>query len=796
MQSRWPTTSFTAVFAIAIVTVWAVTVAVAPAVAQTQLRRINVGVVVDGAGLGGSMREQLAQEVLSLTQREFDVRFLSDYTVPTDGTIESARAALQLLYQSAAVDLVIAGGPVVSHVAVTEYPDGLPKPTVAPAVLHAREQGAPLKGQSSGVTNLNYLAYPVDIVADLRVFQQVAEPSHVVFLLASPMREAIPNLDAHYLAAAASVGLTASIVDGFDDAASLLAALPQAADAVFLAQPLALSADGMQELAQGLVERGLPSFVAIGTSQVEAGLLMGLHSDADVSRVARRVALNIQRILLGESAASIPVFFQRAQRLTINARTATALGVSPSWSVLTEAKLVGAPTGDTGRKLDLVSVVREATAANLEMAAQSHAVAAGRQQVREARAHLLPQLELTATGVLLEEDLASVIQAERTVDGGASLTQALYAEPAWAAWASQKHLQRRREAELQQLRLDVAQAAATAYLNVLRAKTAERVQRQNLELTRSNLELARVRREIGISGPAEVYRWESQIATARIGVIDANAARNQAEINLNRVLHRPAEESFETQQTGLFDDDLVTHDKRFIRFLDNKAAFRVFRDYMVKDGLASTADLIGIDAAIAASERGLLSAQRSRWLPSFGLRGEVNNHFSREGAGAASPAPGGDASWNIGVSAVLPLYSGGAKFAAATRAAQELAQLQLQRQAIAEAVEARIRVALHGAGASYAGISLAEDAALAAAQNLELVEDAYGRGVVSILALLDAQNASILAAQGAANSVFDFLVDLMEVERAIGKFYCFAEADQREAWFRRANNYIDNRLEE
>ncbi len=108
-----------------------------------------------------------------------------------------------------------------------------------------------------------------------------------------------------------------------------------------MAQPLGLSSAGLQQLAQGLIELRLPSFVAIGISQVTAGLLVGLHSDADATRLARRVALNIQRILLGEPAATIPVFFQRSVRLTINTSTAEALGVSPSWSVLTEAKLVG-----------------------------------------------------------------------------------------------------------------------------------------------------------------------------------------------------------------------------------------------------------------------------------------------------------------------------------------------------------------------------------------------------------------------------------------------------------------------
>lgn len=764
--------------------------------AAAQRPRVDVGLVVDVRGPHVErLRTTLATEVQALTQREFDVRFSSDYTVTTDGTVAGARRSLELLYRAAAVDLVIAGGPVVAHAALELGRAGrLPKPTVASGVLHAGVQRAPLAGQASGVGNLNYIAFPTDVPADLRVLAQIVDFNHVAFLFSGRIATAIPELEAHYLAAARAVGAEATVVAVSGDVDAVLAALPAVADAVFLAQPLDLGRDGMARLAAGLRERRLPSFSAVGTSQVEAGVLLGLHSDADQSRLARRVALNIQRILLGEDAGTLPVFFHRSERLTINMTTADAIGVSPSWSVLTEAELVGARDESLRRQLTLTAAVREAMGSNLDLAAARYTVAAGRQQVREARARLLPQFELQAAGVLIEEGLGSPLQTESSVDGTAAVRQALYAEPAWAAWAAQKHLQRGREAELEQVRLDVAQAVAVGYLNVLRAKTAERVQKQNLELTRSNLELARVRREIGVSGPSEVFRWESQIATARRAVILANATRNQAEIGLNRLLHRPLEEAFDIEETGLFDPDLVTHDERFRRFLADKRTFRVFRDFMVHDGLSSAPELIALDAAIAAGERTLVSSQRAHWQPAVGLRGALSRHLLRDGAGAQQPAPGGDASWSLGISASLPLWSGGGKFAAAARAAEELAQLSRQREALTEAVAARIRVTMHQAGASYAAIGLSEDAAVAAAKNLELVEDAYGRGVVSILALLDAQNAATLAEQGAANSVFDFLVDLMATERALGKFYLFAEDERREAWFARANDYIDARL--
>ena len=355
----------------------------------------------------------------------------------------------------------------------------------------------------------------------------------------------------------------------------------------------------------------------------------------------------------------------------------------------------------------------------------------------------------------------------------------------------QGDLQRALEQEREQVKLNVAHEAARTYLNLLRAKTFERIQKDNLRLTRSNLELARVRQQIGMSGPAETYRWESQMATARNAGIQANTQRNVAEIALNRILHRPLEEDFDTEEIGLHDENLITHDPRFIRFIDNKHNFGIFREFMVEDGIASAPELKGLDAAISARERALTLAQRAHYLPTVALKGDVTRHISREGEGSSIDPIGGDANWTLGLNATFPLYKGGAKFAASKEAAEELDGMRLQREAVVERVEQRIRSALHVAGAAYAGIGLSEDAAIAAVKNLELVEDAYGRGVVSILDLLDAQNAQLVAEEGAANSVFDFLLTLMEVERAIGKFYFFAEEMYREAWFAKAYSFFE-----
>ena len=84
---------------------------------------------------------------------------------------------------------------------------------------------------------------------------------------------------------------------------------------------------------------------------------------------------------------------------------------------------------------------------------------------------------------------------------------------------------------------------------------------------------------------------------------------------------------------------------------------------------------------------------------------------------------------------------------------------------------------------------MAELSADAAGRSLELVTDAYQRGAASILDLLDAQNQALVAREGAATAVFDYLLDLMAVQRAVGRFDFFLTAEQHQQFLGRLDRF-------
>ncbi|NKB72799.1 MAG: hypothetical protein GKR89_37485 [Candidatus Latescibacteria bacterium] len=641
-----------------------------PLVAQTPAT-VHIGLVLDGPHQ--PYRNEVAQfhaAVAELTRGAFDVRFDPALSILADGTAQGVEAALDRLLEAPQVNLIIAAGPLASHAAGRRGP--LPKPVIATSVINPKVQGIPLQEGSSGVKNLNYITFPSDVQRDLKTCLEIAPFTKAALLYSQAIGQAIPDLWDHYLAQGHAAGIEGVPIPVGDSVASTLAALPDDIEAVFVALPLALTPTQFEELAAGLIERGLPSFSALGVDQVEAGLMVGLHPDSDISRLVRRLALHTQRILLGDPPESLPVVFSRSEHITINMATARAVGVSPSWAVLTEAKLLRPDIQvPLQRTLSLQQAVGEALAANLELAAGQQELAAGAQQVRQARAQLLPQIGLEATGALLDETLASPIQPQRSGAGQATLTQLIYAEPARANLAIQRHTQAARQLEYVQLRLDIVHRTATSFLSLLRAQTFEQVQQDNLALTRTNLELARLRQTIGVSGRSEVLRWESQIATSRKRLIGANAQRNAAEIGLNRLLSRPQlEESFATVETGLSDPTFITHDKRFAHYMGNPFNFKIFRNFMAIDGLETAPELQRLDALLAAGERNLASARRAFWSPTLALQGTASSQFYE--SGKSSEVPLDDSRWTVGLSLNFPLYSGGAKFADNRRAAAEL----------------------------------------------------------------------------------------------------------------------------
>ena len=766
---------------------------------NAQNKSVSVGLVVDHKLPElNRFTDQIEAEVESLLSSQYQVNFKRFY----EGNLVDNPQAVDLLIQKALdddeVDIIVGIGLVVS----TGLAQGAPfeKPVIATTVLDPDLQEIPYEDGTSGIKDFTYVVSPTDFYRDLEVFYNIYPFTKLTLLIDEYLVPQIDQTDPQFDSFMNDRQANFQLISVTGNHQAVLDQIASDADAVYVGPIIGMESSQLNQLIQGINQRKLPSFSFIGRPAVERGVLAGLAPASNFERIARRIALNIERYLDDEKLSKISVEMNYQESLTINMATARTIGFSPGWDFLRDGVLLHETEMSIERNISLQDVIEEALENNWSLAIADKNVEIGQKEVLENRASLLPQLDISGTSSMIDSDRAAASGGqfpERTTTASSSFSQLLYSDGAMANFQVAKMLQKARVEERAATRLDVIQEVTEAYLNLLITKTVERIQKENIRLNRINLQLAEVRQEVGYEGPSDLYRWQSNIALANIDLNNAQANRRNAEINLNRILNRPLDEPFNTIESDILDANLITNDARLNQYVDNPEDLRGFTAFMVNEGLTQLPELRQLDASILAQERLIKLYRRNFYVPDIGLAGSADYLLNKGGAGSGDiqVTPGlevpNDLTWSLGLSATLPILTGGKRSATLQKGLVELQQLQFQRFDLVNQLEQRIRSNMQNVGASFSNIQLSEEAQEASLKNFNLIQEAYKQGTVSVINLIDAQNAAIQAQLNAANAGYNFIIDLLSVDRAVGKYYSLSTTEERENYFQRLKEFTD-----
>ncbi len=739
----------------------------------------------------------IQQELLALTRDDFDARFPDELVVTLDNPTADASRILEQFVADDQVTLIITQGFLSSEVAARGAPWS--KPVIAANVFDAELQGFPETNGVSGVANFTYVALPPPgpVVRDLTRFRELISFSQAAILVDEAAAVTFETFIDQLLNASAELGITLELVPVGITAASGLDRLPDDIEAVYVTPLYRMDSEEFEVLTRGIAARNLPSF-SYSANDVERGIMASLGS-VDLPLLARRIALNAYRILIGDAAETLPVTLVPDEELVLNMRTVRELDTVLPLEMTLEAERLYDAREDFDRSVTLRSAMEEAMEANLSLAIEDQEVLSGSQDVRLARSNLLPNLQASVTGATISKQLAESsfgIQSQHSIDSELTLQQLLFSSEAVANLSAQKSLQQSRQLNRNALELDVGLEAAEAYLNVLRSKTLEQVQQDNLDLTLASLRMARQRERIGSAGPGERLRLESELARRRGDRIDAYAIRSAAEITLNQVMNRPLSEPFATPEADL-EGRALLEGTLATSYLTNLNQFELLSDFLVTVAVSLSPEIQSLDAITLAQERLLTATRQAFYLPTVGLQGNVSTNVLREGAGSSSSMnfPGAerpDFPWSAGMSVNLPLFQGNSRSARRERTAATLAQVELQRDMAVQRIEQNVRVQLQFARASLGVVRESETAARTAQESLELVTEAYGQGLVTVVDLLEAQTNMLLSNRNVTNAIFDYLINLKRVERAVGRFEAFATPEEQINFIQRLEEYIQS----
>ena len=261
--------------------------------------------------------------------------------------------------RDSSVSVVVTLGSISSHLLARS---GSPsKPAIAGTIIDASWQAISQKEGASGVRNLTYIDQSYPVGGTLGDFHHLIPFRRLAIVLDRDLLQGIPQLKASATRMVRqSANAQAVIVAAGDRVDEILGAIPAGVDAVYLTPLPTMSEGDYARLIAELNARRLPTLSYTADPDVRLGALASYEPSENWQRRARRVAVNLQRILAGDDAGTLPVRLVSAPRLTLNLATARLIGFSPGWSVLTDAELAGVDSAGPADTLTLVETMKRA----------------------------------------------------------------------------------------------------------------------------------------------------------------------------------------------------------------------------------------------------------------------------------------------------------------------------------------------------------------------------------------------------------------------------------------------------
>jgi outer membrane protein TolC len=727
---------------------------------------VVIAVVRDGPPPGQDIVPLIEEELALHLPRGMAASFRVDPAFDAGWDPDRINMALEKALQDPESDLVLVTGSL-GTAAYLQRADIFPLPSAS--------------DDRSPVENLAYMVQSHRAARDVKVFRSLAEFETLAILAGAEEVPLLGMVGPRLVNAQESAGLTLDVVGVSPDVDATLASLPPSAEAAYLTALPRLSSLARKSLIDGLTKKGIATFSTLGHPDVEDGVFAGLTPDTR-QQVVRRVALNISRLMRGESTEQLPVLIRTDSKLLINARTAAelALPIAPQTRILASF-LHGEALEQQVQHLSLTEALNTAVEQNTFLSIQDAATATARESVGIAKSDLLPQLGLDLSALGTDAEIAFTnagVSTDGSVRGALALRQMIYDDRAVSDYKSAKKVAVSSEHDLETVRLDVLADAGRAYVNLARAQALLEVEQSNLQLSEDHLELAILREEVGYSGRDEVLRWQAVVADSRGAVLLGAQEVEVARIELNQILNVDQSQRWALQNTPVDPDSFTFLDGRMASVFGKPGTWTAVRTGFSTVAQENSLEIRALDELYGAQQIQVGRAKRAWFLPSF----SAGATYSDEIVEGDTVIPGfGNDFYTFTIDLSYPVFEGGRKGSESARSKMVLEGIGRELDLARELVERRTRTSLRRVESSFPRIRFSELAAEAATANLVIVQDKYAEGIVNVTDLLSAQTGKFTSDRLVVVSVHEFLLDLIELQRALSWFEAEHTASERAA---------------
>lgn len=756
-----------------------------------QAQVLRVGIARDASGNEFDMLvDQTRTEIEALTNAREGVTFIE---LNAHWHPDSAKKNVASLMNDPKVDVVVCLGFLSSEAAAQLGTHS--KPVIAATILDPPVRKVPLQSDgSSGAHDFFWIDSFFRLDEDISSFARIFEFDHLAVLIPLSLHEAYPLLAQQLQVENRPFKVSFIPLDMNEDP---MEKWPEGADAALVFPLIYHDATSIEAIFSAFNDQQIPSLAVFASEYLDRGATLSFTPGSPFQQLGRQIAIRVMKAAEGNNLAAFPSFSNDAERNPIiNMKSLRLLGKYPDWALLENAVLLNVAS-IPGEELTLHQAIALALENNLKGKISEQDLLLAEKDIRIAKSNILPQVEISGTGVQLSENLVEASMGQRgefTITGSVSIKQVIFSEAAYANIALKKLMAENTKQVDRQTTLDIVLEVSQAYISLLFAKNNLIIRNENVSAIMQNLELARARESLGEAGVSDVNRWISEMNLARMDLNDAEAAYATAMFGLNQVLNQPLNNTIATPDSLELSKTILPHQSILDSYFSNAHLAEKYAGFIIREMRTHAPELQQLSAASEMIDRQRTMKVRQMYLPEVALIGSADQAFLREGTirnpNLPIPPPPDDITWNLGLRVSIPILTGGRKRTEIQRANIEQDRMVWQQENLVLTLERGIRSNVQFLQASYREQKLSKNAALAAEENYLVVRDAYAQGMVNAVQLTDAQAVMIRSRQMALGSQYQYMLDYIKTERLQGVFSFLEDESERALYTHRLLNYL------
>jgi outer membrane protein TolC len=737
--------------------------------------------------------EQLKSEIIAVVGQETIVSF--NDVLENDFNNETAEQNYQALINND-TDIILSFG--LTNTIMLYQKKTYNKPTIVFGSINKDFLDIPENQKTSAINNLTYLFAPFSYKDDLDTFRDLFVYKKIGIIVDEYQLNNLPlkNIFDPYFKAIESNYKLINIANLENEFSEL-----EDVDAIYLASNSNLTIEKLKELINNINQKKLPSFSAFGERNVVNGILATNQPSINVNQFFRRIALNVESIIGGVNASELPIYLNYNYKLTINHATATQIDFPLRYSLLAIADIIGGDNIKTAsNSLSILDIMNDVVGNNLSLQVEKKDVELTDQDIKTAKSNYLPNVNSGVDAIYIDPNVAELSggqNPELSTSGNVTLQQLIYSEEASANIDINNELQKAQQEVYNVAELDALLNASVSYFNALILKTNASLQNQNLQVTKKNLQYAEHNFEAGASGKEDILRLRSQLAQNIQALIDAGNQVAQSFNTINQLMNNPISKKIDIKDAelskGIFNNYRY---EELMVLLDNPELQPILIEFLNEEAINNSPELKNIGYNLNVIDRNYRLNNTGRYIPTVAFQGQYNLAINQSGKGASFPIGSPnvpDGTYNLGLNVSLPIFQQNQRNINKRTTIIQKDQISMQIDNIQLNIEKNVNDIVLDLTGEIANIEISKIAEQNAKESLELTQNAYKIGAVSIIQLIDAQTNYLQAQLAKTTANYNYLIASMQLERAIGYFFIMHSETDNQAFIQRANLFILNK---